>query len=238
MEYPYTREHGYRTESVALEAAFITTDVREALHRSHTLRMRVREHLRDSLESYYCVDVGRDNAFRVVTRLSWMLCVLQRATGLPLLWHERQFVSCHPPGVVDAGVTRPALGRFYFRVAVPGQGAACDCARTGRSSGRRRSRCFCAWLRDSFRLCEGIGPSNELGLSCAQYFQYWSARQVSTLYAWVSLRTLCLLAHLVDERKVVKIFEKGAWTMAKRVAAVMETNEEHVVIGKDRKRKA
>lgn len=225
------REGPSRQQEDVLETAIVTATVRSALKQSNSLFYRVREHLRDALDSYRRVRVGTDSVFRVATRLAVILHRLQASTGVPLGWHERPLSQCYSYGVIDPGVTRPALGRFYFRIAVEDQEWACACARP-RASYNRRHRCFCEWLRDSLCSYETVGPETDLGLSCAQNFQYWSGRQLATLYAWVSLRTLCLLAELVSSRKALEELDRGAFVMAAKVARVMETNKDYPVLVK------
>src|SRR5689334_5925485 len=139
--YPHMEYDG---DMDVLETAFVNAEVRQALRRSQSLSRRVREHLYDCLKSCCRLDVVRDSIFRVAIRLAFMLRVLQNTTGLPLVWHQRPLSFCYSAGVIDPGVTRPALGRFYFRMAVDGQGMACACARYGISDVRRHG-CFCDW---------------------------------------------------------------------------------------------
>lgn len=235
MESHRSREER-RREGDVFETAFITDEVWQALRRSESLSRTVREQLYDCLKLYRSVDVASDGIFRVTACLARVLRTLQSSTGLPLLWHERPGAACYPDGVVDAGVTRPALGRLYFRMAVDGQGTACACAHRGKSYASRRG-CFCSQLLDLFRPRETVGSERELGLACAQYFQFWSARQLATVYAWASLRTLALLSQLVRYETVTDVFDEGALVLAEKVMEMMETNRHCVVVFRRRRRR-
>lgn len=220
------------------EAAYITAETRDALNSNRQLRKRVRDELHECLQDYGYLDVRVDRVSHLVDQTTMMVQKLQRATGLSLSWYQRPVRLCLEQRSADVyypDVVAADLGRLYFRLSVDGQGTLCECMR-GRPS-MEGHRCFCAWLSDHLSRSEGIAPSTQLGLACAQNWEDWNLAQTAALYAWTNIRTLSLLAHLVGDKMAIATFEGGAYILSQKTKAAMETGEDHRLVGQSNPRR-